>query len=247
MNINEFQSTMNKYGGLARPNLYMVEILNANSQHISDVDLRMFCKVAAIPSMNLTTTAYRPLGIGPEHTMPTGMNHEPLSCVFMLDSNHAILSFFHNWFQKIINFDTTKGMQSSVDGMYPYEVNYRDDYCVDMRIKFYSAHDDQYFYEILLTDVYPTTVGSVSLSWEENDSIALLPVSFVYSDISFTSTISGSPTERFSRSQGVIQKISQLTTAQTINQSSLSSSVQSAIDKFTTVKNKFNVLKSILR
>lgn len=247
MNIDEFKATMNKFGGTARPNLFSVEILNTGSSFIEDRDLRMFCKNAAIPGINLATQSYKPFAHGPEITMPSGFQHEPLNCVFMLDSAHAVMSFFHNWMQKIINFDTSKGLMGSVDNAYPYELSYRDEYAVTIRIKFFSPFSNDYFYEVVMRDAYPTAVGQVSLSWEENDSYAVMPVSFTYSEILFSSTVISNPSEQYSRSNGYIQRLAELASAQTISQSGLPRTIQDAIDRYTNIKNTFNRVKRILR
>ena len=243
MNINTFRSNLNKRGSLARPNLFMVEITNSGSSVIEEENLRFFCKNVQIPSLTATTSPYKPYTIGPEQHMPNGIQFEPVNCIFMLDSDHAIMSFFHNWFQKIVNFNTSNGTLSSVDGMYPYEMGYKDEYSVSMRIKFFGGPLEDNFYEVNFEEVFPTNIGSVSLSWEENDSYAILPVSFAYSGMSFSSTVTGSPQERFSRSNGLVEKIASLIRAQSVDQSSFPSSIQSAIDRFSRLKNTFNEFK----
>lgn len=246
MNINNFKASLDKRGALARPNLFMVEITNSSSSHIEEESLRFFCKNVQIPSLSVTTHGYKPYTIGPEQNMPTGIQFEPVNCIFMMDSDHTILSFFHNWFQKIVNYNTSSGTLSSVDGMYPYEIGYKEEYSVSMRIKFFGGPLENNFYEVNFEEVFPTNIGSVSLAWEENDSYATLPVSFSYSGMSFSSTISGSSQERFSRSNGLVEKIASLIRAQSVNQSSFPSNVQSAIDRFSRLKNTFNEFKRTL-
>jgi hypothetical protein len=247
MNIGDFKAVMNKYGGVARPNTFMVDITATGSEHVEDSDLRFFCKTAAVPGFNFSTSNYRPYSIGPDYSIASGLQHEPLSCVFILDSNHAILSFFHTWAQKIVNYNTSNGMLSSVDNMYPYELGYKENYTVSMRIRFFNAHDPQSYYEVELDGVWPTSIGQVSLNWEENDSYATIPITFSYDGIKFSSTLRGSPTERYSRSNGVIGRIAELASAQSIRQSSLPRSIQNAIDKYSRLKNTFNEFKHLMK
>lgn len=247
MNIADFRSVMNKYGGPARPNVFMVDIAGPESQFIEDADLRFFCKTAAIPGFNFTAFNHRPYSIGPDLATASGFQHEPLSCVFILDSNNAMLSFFHTWAQKITNFNTSNGMLSSVDNTYPYEIGYKDNYTVSMRIRYFNAHNPETYYDVNLEGVWPVNIGQVALNWEENDSYATIPVTFTYDEISFSSTVRGSPTERYSRSNGVIGRIAELSSAQSIKQSSLPRTIQTAVDKYSRIKNTFNEIKHLMR
>jgi hypothetical protein len=252
-NINDFKAKINQYGGLARTSFFVVSIFEKNidrpsNQYMPSGDLRFFCKSVNMPSINLAVTDFKPQGFGMAHTMPIGINSDPLSCIFILDSDHKVLSFFHEWIQRVVNYDLSGGAFSSVDDKYPYEIGYKKEYALDMEIRFYSTHDENAFYLCTLKDVYPTQIGSINLSWEENNSLASLPVSFSYSEIRMQAAITGSPAERFSRGTGYLQYLNTVGGyGQSIEQSGLPRSIQDAVNKFTTIKNDFARLKNLFK
>lgn len=247
--ISKFKTVINQYGGPARSNLFEIEFFGPNSQHMSKQDLMMFCRTASIPSLNLSTIEYRPDGFGRPQSIPTTVTNETIDCVFMLDSNHKVMSFFHEWMQRVVNYSTTGGIFSEVDGMLPYEFGYKKDYQMDMVIRHYSSDNiGEKFYEVNLRGVFPTQIGAVNLSWDENDSYSTMPVNFSYSSIGFSGERTGIPTERFSRGTGFLDFINFIgTRGQVINQSILPTSVQDAINQFTRVRNSINTLRDVFR
>jgi hypothetical protein len=128
-NINEFKSQMNRFGGPARTSLFQVQFVGTPilfGTNARERDLTFFCSNAQIPGMTATTSDYLSVGGRPK-TFVTGMNNEPASCVFMLDSDHQIQRFLHGWFQKVVNYSTAGGNLSEVNGMLPYEVGFKDE------------------------------------------------------------------------------------------------------------------------
>jgi hypothetical protein len=252
-NINEFKAKMDQYGGPARTNLFVVSIFTNSidrptNQFMPDGDLRFFCQTATFPGINLTVTDYKPFTYGLKQSIPTGIEAEPVNCVFMLDSDHKVLSFFHEWMQRIVNYDVSAGNLSSVDNQFPYEINYKKEYTASMEIRFFSSDNPDNFYICTLNDVFPTQIGSLSLSWAENDQVATLPVNFSYSSMRMQAARVGTPTERLSRGTGYLQQMTSIGgLGQSIVQRILPTSVQDAINRFTTVSNTFDRLKSLFK
>ncbi len=241
-NINDFKAKINQYGGLSRTSFFVVNIYEnsiangPSSESMPTKDLRFFCKTVTMPGINLNVSEYRPNGFGLPQSIPIGMSSDTLNCVFMMDSNHRILSYFHEWIQKVVNFDLSSGPFSSIGDRLPYEIGYKKDYACNMEIVFYSAHDIDNFYTCTLKDVFPTQVGSINLSWEENNSVATLPVNFSYSEIKMQGTRPGNNSEVNSRGLGYLQFLNTLgTKGQTINPLSLPTTIQEAINRFTRV------------
>jgi len=240
-NIQEFKSRMDRYGGPARTNLFMVELAAPNDSNVPmpSRDLRFFCKTATIPSITIETTDYKPNNIGLSQSMPTGISNDAVECVFMLDSNHQVLSFFHEWMQNIVNYDTSNGLFSpnarDADQL-PYEINYKkgaNGYSMRMIIKMFSVHDSSLIYECVLENAYPKTVGSLSLSWEENDTPATLPVSFSYSEMKMSGTRPSNNALASPRGVGGVDFFTSVgETVQTI-----STNLQTSVNRFTTVAN----------
>ncbi len=251
-NVNEFKSTMNKYGGPARKNLYVVEILNGpvQSDGMEMRDLRFFCQTATTPGLNYSVVDYYPNAFGVKQSIPTAVQPDQFNAVFMLDSDHMVLRFFHQWMQSVINYNYSDGPFSQVNGQLPYEVGYKKDFACNISIKHYSTDgtdENQKFYEYILYDAFPTQVSGVDVAWADNDSFATATVNFAYAHMAVTSSRVGTPTERFARGTGFVDYINTLgSTGQVIGQGSLPNSVQDAINAFTKLGNiKNNINNSV--
>ena len=184
-NISEFKSKIHKHGGPGKTNLFIVTFSGVNTPFniISTEDLRFFCQSVTMPGINLQLSEYRPSGIGYVESMPMGSNPDNLNGVFMLDSSHHVLSFFHNWINSVVNSSSDLG--DSTTGLRQHEINYKSAISTDMDIQYYSAYDSNNFYLCSYSGVYPTQIGSIDLNWSENDTIATLPVNFSYNKLKY--------------------------------------------------------------
>jgi hypothetical protein len=247
--ISEFKSQMDWFGGPARGSLFEVQIMNfpgvksrANSR-----DLVFFCKNAAIPGMSFSAVESQHVGQF-RKMMPMTINVEPVQTIFMLDSDHQIMSFFHGWMQQVVNYSTAAGPFAEVGGRLPYEVNYKDDYGATVVIRQYSTNYQKtgQYYEVKIENAFPIMIGDVDLAWENNDSFSVLPVSFQYDRIEYTGEKIGSPTARFGRGNGLLGLINQVGSfGQLIGQNLVPDSIQDAVNKYTKVSNKFDKIKSL--
>lgn len=246
MNINDFTATLQRYGGVAKKNLFDVSF-NVVDARTGRSDLVFFCKSVSIPGINISVQDYRPNGFGLMHSIPTSMQYDQMNCVFILDSDHTILSFFHRWIQKIVNFDVSGGIFSQVDDQLPFEFGYRDEYVTRMTIRHYSS-DYSGYYEYTFEDVFPTQVSPIDLAWEDNNSYATATVNFAYSSMKVDGTYVGSPTDRYARGTGLVDYINRISGAgQQISQSGLPRTIQTAIDSYTRIKSSVSILRSIFR
>jgi hypothetical protein len=192
-NIRDFIQGLNKYGGPNQTNLFKVTFTQQNINDISTMpnrDLVFFCRAINVPGINLGVTEYRPLGYGKPQYMPMTMQSDDMNCVFILDSDHRVIDFFHQWTKKIINYDVSGGYRTGRAGdplHIPYEINYKSNYVEEMTIEYYGKSNSTKVptYTIFCSDVYPTQVSSLSLSWDPNAGSANLSVNFSYSSIRF--------------------------------------------------------------
>jgi len=247
-NISEFKSRMDRFGGPARTSLFTVQLVGGpDSTFITGNDLMFFCKNVSLPGIDVGTIDYRPNGIDIPQSMPISISAEPLNCIFMMDSDHRVLSFFHAWMQKVVNYSTSGGNFASVNDQLPYELGYKNEYSCRMIIRYYSNYSSsRNFYEVILDDVYPKTVQSVDLGWETNNSFATLPVAFSYGKIRYAAETTGSPTERFSRGTGLLDLITTIgTVGQLIDQSSRPRSIQDAINQFTRFTSSVDTIRGL--
>ena len=245
--INEFKSQMDWFGGPARGSLFEVQISRPKNvrSRANSRDLIFFCKNASIPGITFTSTQYEPVGQF-RKMMPMSVNVEPVQAIFMLDSDHQVLSFFHSWAQNVVNFSTGGGAFSEVNGKLPFEIGYKDDYACRIVIRQYSVNyqNSGQYYEVILDNAFPIQIGDVDLAWENNDQYSVLPVSFQYDRIQFTGERIGSPTAAFGRGNGLLGFINKLgSVGQLIGKDLVPQSVQDAVNKYTKVNNKLSRIK----
>jgi hypothetical protein len=192
-NINEFKARMDRHGGPALNSLFVVEItdnlLSArtgnNIDTITTNDLRFFCQTVTVPGINLDVMQYRPTGVGFPEFMPMSSSPGALNCIFMLDTNHNVITYFHRWINSVINVGGNIG-RSGAFGTESREINYKSEYTTSMVVKHFSAYGPENtvpgFYEYKFEGVYPTEVGGVTLSWSDG-SPSTATVNFSYSRI----------------------------------------------------------------
>lgn len=244
-NITEFKGTLNKYGGPAKRNLFVVELgAVPDNDGMNVADLRFFCQAATVPGINFGVADYYPNGFGVKQSIPMNVQNDPFNAVFMLDSDHMVLRFFHQWMQTVVNYDYSGGSFSSVNGQLPFEVGYKEDFTTTITIKQFTTDNQDSYYEYTLYDAFPTQVSGVDMAWGDNDSYATATVNFAYSSFAVAGAKQGSPTERFSRSNGYLG----LTTGvgnifypgQFVNQLNLPRGIQDTIDAFTAANRTLN-------
>lgn len=218
---NQFFSKLTQYGGVDRTNLFMVSIDPYSDNIESAPDLRFFCKTAQIPGIDFSTSEYKPQGYGMGISLPTGVTNPGFTSMFILDSDNFVLSYFHRWAQKVLNYDASYGMLASTDGKLPYEIGYLrgpTGYGSTLTLTKFNPYDGEVFYQTVLHDVYPINIGSVSLTWEEQNTYSTLPVSFAYSSIAFTGSKAGTTDGYLNRAKGNVNYLSSLRRkGQTIN------------------------------
>ena len=68
---------------------------------------------------------------------------------------------------------------TSYNGLNAFEVEYKNDYAVDIVITCYDERD-QSIVICTLRRAFPIFLGDIQLSWAENDSFMRIPVTFTY-------------------------------------------------------------------
>lgn len=245
-NIADFRGRLSKRMGVSKTNLFMVDIDVIGDQVFADGDLRFFCSGAQLPGLNVSTTDYKPRSFGLAEAMPTGITLEQASFIFMVDSKLDVMKFFHQWNQKVINTND-RSLLSEVSGSLPYEMGYKDEYSGQMTIRWFTDNDFQNSMEFVLRGVFPTGIGSINLSWADNDQYAQLPVAFGCSSFSSSFQINGTSTGPTNRGTGLIELLTSIQKyGQAIGQGgSLPTGVQRWIDEYTRVKNKLDLLDNL--
>jgi hypothetical protein len=197
--IRKFKTTLDAYGGPANPSMFRVNIYrSSDASDLGQADMTFLCHATNMPGINLITQQYRPDGIGMAQEMPIGMEAERLDCVFFLDDDHQVLTYFHDWIQKVYNYAGYDGKLKSMPNDFshlPYEIGYRDDYSCTMTMEHFSVDGETYVYKF--SNVFPVDIGSVRLSWADPAGPMDLPVHFSYSAFTVTgASISSTLSER---------------------------------------------------
>lgn len=251
-NVSDFKSKIAEVGGLAKANKFAVMIspppwTAAVGDSLSDsatapFNLRFLCDTTNLPGKNLNTIDYMPQGFGAVHKIPIGVTHDPLSLTFLMDGNHLVMKFFQLWLQEIINTGSSfDGPLASYKDRTDHEMSYKSNYASSLVISFFSD-DGTSILKYHFKDAYPVQIGSVALGWEQNDTIAKLPIEFSYSTYTvFKDTL---PT-KVTGGPGVnlFQRIAQLgTIAGVINNINKPTGIQDAINQF----NNISLLSKLL-
>jgi hypothetical protein len=246
-NVNEFKSQMNRFGGPAQTSLFQIQIVGAPflfGTNARERDLTFFCQAATIPGMQTQTAEYSAVGARPK-TFVTGMNSEPMSAVFMLDSDHQIQRFLHGWMQKVVNYSQAGGNLSEVNGMLPYEVGFKDEYACRLIIRHYSTFNNSggKYYEVILDNAFPINVSPTDLSWQNSNTPAIMAVSFAYDKIYYDGEQVGFPTSRLSRGSGLLDLLTTVgVISQLVNTNFKPQGIQDAINKLNRFNNAVNTL-----
>lgn len=241
-NLSEFQAQIGKHG-LARSNVFMFRITKIPAFIQSEIpanELVFFCKGVDLPSLTLLTEEYYAQGFGARERRPTGLDLPLLPTTFFIDSSHKILKFFHAWMQAIVNYDVEAGILSEVDGRVPFEYEYRDNYIGEAEVLFYSPNYPDKYYTYKFHNIHPIEVGTISLAWESNDELAILPVSFSYDTVKLDGSRSGNVITDSNIGPGLLDYIYGIANqVQAIKGITKPRSIQDAINVFSTISRIF--------
>ena len=183
-NINEISSAINKTGGVARPNLFYVQITPPKNLLYASYtgQVPFFCSDAVLPGLVFNTTPVKLGGYGTNENRPTDIQFNEVTMTFMVDADAKVLDYFQKWSTLVYNFsrDTT-GIQRGSNlayGEFAYPESYESP---AINIYFLNSSADQIIkYE--LDRAFPSQIGSIPVGWEMNDTMAHLPVTFAYNN-----------------------------------------------------------------
>lgn len=203
--IDTLKSTINRRGGVARPNRFAVyvnhpskginSLLNFNPANllsnlisgqgvnvgdfISDPrDMFLLCKSVTIPGKRISTT---------EATHNHNLSKKPYSAAtdevtmsFIMTNDYYIKKYFDMWQEMIVD---TSGDH--------YKTFYKNEYCTDIIIQQLSASNDVIpGYTIKLENAYPIQVGQVELT-NESEGLMELSITWEYDNFKSIGLVDG--------------------------------------------------------
>jgi hypothetical protein len=212
--VQEFKSVIQDFG-LMRNNKFLVQfalppkLTSVLSETNSGQILSMFCKAAPLPGIGILTQDIYRYGYGPIERRPYGTVVNDIMFHFYVDGSNIIRKWFRNWIRIIINPDSAKGINSTfpLTGQNAYEVGYKEDYAVDVRVVLFTPEGLPKI-SVTLIEAYPNYIGDIHQDWDDRNTNMLLPISLTFRDWyedSLPDMNSGSPTAAIQANSPLLQ------------------------------------------
>lgn len=203
--IEQLQGLISAKEGLARSNLFRVELPSIGGLRAEELNL--YCKNVSLPGKQITG-AISKIGLISAN-VANGFANDPVTMTFRVFNRPEILSYFREWretiinedyevgyykdyvkpikvhmlkkgisypiFNKQLNLDIPEVLRKSLPSLGP--INFaQNEIDIDLKI------NDKITYTYELIDAYPSTFTSISLSDDEQDGLIEITVSFAFKD-----------------------------------------------------------------
>lgn len=184
--IDQLKGLISSKGGMAKANMFRVILPPIRGIDAREVNL--LCKATNIPGRQIMTHE-RTIGIKTQK-VAYGFTKEEVNMTFHILNDYGIRNYFEQWQNAAVNMTT-------------YEVGYKADYALDVKIQqlkpgfslpIYSTNEntlfdidldfitsDQVVYECTLQNAFPTTLNAIELNNDPN-GIVELNVQMSYED-----------------------------------------------------------------
>jgi len=174
LDMNDFWSTNEDSGGLAKSCRYVARILPINRRDPSGIaqDLTYLCEATEFPGrafQNIDVRYY-----GPNQKLPILSVYDDLNMTFLCRSGSFEKEFFDDWMEDINPSSN-------------YNFNYRDNYRSEIQLFQFAEtgdYDDdtgpQAVYAFTLIDAFPILINPQPVTWVD-DNFLRLTVTFTYS------------------------------------------------------------------
>lgn len=175
-NIQTFKSALNSVNGLIKSSKF--QVLITPKIQVGDSRIMSFlCDQATLPGISWTTQDVRHTGYGNFVKRPTNATFTDVSLGFFIDTDSNVMKYFHRWMSNINNFDRSNPGERN--GIPLYQFNYPDEYTAVVEI---TTFDDEGFpvTNIKLNDAFPVSIADQQLSWENQNTLLRMQVTFAY-------------------------------------------------------------------
>ena len=222
--VASFKSKIDAAGGLTSTSLFTVKITPRTGFAESGISTELLenaiflCDSVALPGVSFARSETKRYGTGPLRYYPTAPIYGDLALSFYCDNKGKIINFLNKWMQQVISISTGTNHEtlSENNGALAFEVNYKEDYAVDITIDVYdSAQNTAATYTII--NAYPTSINDINLSWATPDELMKANVNFLFDRWESTGFKPVEAAGNTSRNLSSFQKlIKTLTAAQTV-------------------------------
>lgn len=179
-NVNDFRGKLQNGG--ARPNMFEVVLPPpANISALNTEELSFMCKATALPASTVGTIEVPYFG----RTIKVAGDREfePWTITVINDESFDLRDAFERWQSAIASYNTVSGSQRGLgSSSNPFS------YVSTGVINQYGKEGDV-VKSVALVNCYPTNIGEIQLSWEENNSIEEFEVTFDYDYFTSTSAL----------------------------------------------------------
>lgn len=184
-NIDNFTSDI-RTRGIVRTNSFLAYIIPPAGLQDVYKDTKNFiirCDSASIPSASFLNYELYRYGFGVQESAPYSVQFEPINLSFIMDSQAEIYTFFYQWMNTIVNYNTKEGINKPIQspGHKPYEVGYKDNYATNVRVAVFNEKA-QNILEITLNDAFPMSISEIQMNWSADNEIVRINVPMYYRD-----------------------------------------------------------------
>lgn len=166
MSIEKFKS---QFADLLRPNYYEILISPPTNLNAQSTILSFLCSSTDFPFETIQTMEM--ITHSRKRMIASGVDFDPITVTFLLDSTGKVLDFFQKW--KMLIIDDT------------FKMGYYEDYIGTIEI-FMLDRQLQRVFGVKLKEAYPVNRNNISLSQNSVDTLSELPISFVYANSEYT-------------------------------------------------------------
>ena len=177
LGVDDFKSLVTAKGGIARSNLFVVE-LPGIAPYATMRDLNLLCKDVTLPGRQITTRE-RFIGLT-TRKMAYGYLVDDISMTFHVLNDYGVKEYFEAWQNVAVDQNT-------------YEIGYKADYAQSIKISQIKKGTpsgivatnkltaDEIIYSCVLEEAFPTTLNAIQLN-NELDGILELNVQISYTN-----------------------------------------------------------------
>lgn len=174
-NINELSSSISKYG-VQRTSHYTANITLPSILGDKGIMTESPIRVNSVnlPGINLASDEIKYKGFGLTEKRAIQSNYDDIAITMIADHSGRLSDAMYSWFELIHPADIEKHNSMDIEYM-----EYPNNYYGGLEINLYDSTGTMHT-TFNFIHPFPTAIGSVQMSWEDQNTIMLLPVSFAY-------------------------------------------------------------------
>jgi hypothetical protein len=171
MSILSFFTELSK-GGVASAATFEVMINAPNGNRDQERDLLFRCSSVDLPGKGIQVK--ESITYGAPHPVAITGTGNSCEIEIILSENLVERDYILKWQDKILGNHRNGKLSGNM-----WDIGYYKDYVRNLDI--YKINDlDEIVHETRLIDAFPSTVGTLQMSWDQGSAILRLPVTFTY-------------------------------------------------------------------